>query len=176
MMKPRGKGIETAGCAAMLLRGLGEEQVEVVLQVRTLVDVSLKGTAEKTEVFLLQLRCVVLLNEEVLLVYDTVVRQDQDRLGPRRIYRLILRLYDGEGFRKLHTIADRDISILADDAVVLNQQNRELTFEGSCFHYISHDFLFLRLGINQSQESFAVDDVAGMVPCSLRLHFIEKRA
>jgi hypothetical protein len=30
---------------------------------------------------------------------------------------------------------------------VLNRQNRELAFEGSCFHYISHDFLFLRLGI-----------------------------
>ena len=131
----------------MLLRGLGEEQVAVVLQVRTLVEVSLKGTAQETEVFLLKLRCVTLLNEEVLLVYDTVVRQDLDRLGPCRVYRLILRLCDGEEFGKLHTISDRDVGILADDAVVLNRQNRELAFEGSCFHYISHDFLFLRLGI-----------------------------
>ena len=131
----------------MLLRGLGEEQVAVVLEVRTLVEVSLKGTAQETEVFLLQLGCVALLNEEVLLMYDTVVRQDLDRLGPCRVYRLILRLCDGEEFGKLHTIADRDVGILADDAVVLNRQNRELAFEGSCFHYISHDFLFLRLGI-----------------------------
>ena len=131
----------------MLLRGLGEEQVAVVLEVRTLVEVSLKGTAQETEVFLLQLGCVTLLNEEVLLVYDTVVRQDLDRLGPCRVYRLILRLCDGEEFGKLHTISDRDVGILADDAVVLNRQNRELAFEGSCFHYISHDFLFLRLGI-----------------------------
>lgn len=80
-------------------------------------------------------------------MHDTVVRQDLDRLGPCRVYRLILRLCDGEEFGKLHTIADRDVGILADDAVVLNRQNRELAFEGSCFHYISHDFLFLRLGI-----------------------------
>ena len=131
----------------MLLRGLGEEQVAVVLEVRTLIEVSLKGAREETEVFLLKLGCVTLLNEEVLLVYNTVVRQDLDRLGPCRVYRLILRLCDGEEFGKLHTIADRDVGILADDAVVLNRQNRELAFEGSCFHYISHDFLFLRLGI-----------------------------
>ena len=80
-------------------------------------------------------------------MHDTVVRQDLDRLGPCRVYRLILRLCDGEEFGKLHAIADRDVSIFADDAVVLNRQNRELAFEGSCFHYISHDFLFLRLGI-----------------------------
>ena len=108
---------------------------------------SLERTAEETEVFLLQLGCVALLNEEVLLMHDTVVRQDLDRLDPRRVYRLILRLCDGEEFGKLHTIADRDVGILADDAVVLNRKNRELAFEGSCFHYISHDFLFLRLGI-----------------------------
>ena len=39
-----GKGIETAGRAAMLLGGLGEEQITSVLQVRTLVEVSLEGT------------------------------------------------------------------------------------------------------------------------------------
>ena len=131
----------------MLLGGLGEEQITSVLQVRTLVEVALKGTREKTEIFLLQLGGVALLNEEVLLMHDTVVRQDLDRLGPCRVYRLILRLCDGEEFGKLHAIADRDVGILADDAVVLNRQNRELAFEGSCFHYISHDFLFLRLGI-----------------------------
>ena len=131
----------------MLLGGLSKEQVTSVLQVRTLVEVALKGAREETYVFLLQLGCVALLNEEVLFMHDTVVRQDPYRLGPRRVYRLILRLCDGEEFGKLHTIADRDVGILADDAVVLNRQNRELAFEGSCFHYISHDFLFLRLGI-----------------------------
>ena len=131
----------------MLLGGLGEEQITSMLQVRTLVEVTLKGAREETEVFLLQLRVVALLNEEVLLMHDTVVRQDLDRLRPCRVYRLILRLCDGEEFGKLHTITDRDVGILADDAVVLNRQNRELAFEGSCFHYISHDFLFLRLGI-----------------------------
>ena len=98
------------------------------------------------------LRGVILLDKEVLLVYDTVVRQDLDRLGPCRVYRLILRLCDGEEFGKLHTIADRDVGILADDAVVLNRQNRELAFEGSCFHYISHDFLFLRLALNNRKN------------------------
>ena len=131
----------------MLLGGLSKEQVAVVLQVRTLVEVALERAAEETQIFLLKFRCVALLNEEVLLMHDTVVRQDLDRLGPCRVYRLILRLCDGEEFGKLHTIADRDVGILADDAVVLNRQNRELAFEGSCFHYISHDFLFLRLGI-----------------------------
>ena len=36
-------------------------------------------------------------------MHDTVVRQDLDRLGPCRVYRLILRLCDGEEFGKLHT-------------------------------------------------------------------------
>ena len=131
---------------------IDKEQVTSVLQVRSLVEVSLERAAEETEVFLLQLGCVALLNEEVLLMHDTVVRQDLDCLGPRRVYRLILRLCDGEEFGKLHAIADRDVGILADDAVVLNRQNRELAFEGSCFHYISHDFLFLRLGITNRKN------------------------
>ena len=78
-----GKGIKTAGRAAMLLGGLSKEQVTSVLQVRSLVEVSLERAAEETEVFLLQLRVIALLNEEVLLMHDTVVRQDLDRLGPR---------------------------------------------------------------------------------------------
>ena len=75
-------------------------QLTSVLQVRTLVEVSLERAAEETEIFLLQLAmpssslqgivkraclcsCIVrqfggvaLLNEEVLFMHDTVVRQD----------------------------------------------------------------------------------------------------
>ena len=80
-----GKCIKTAGRAAMLLGGLGKEQVTSVLQVRSLVEVSLERAAEETEVFLLQLRVIALLNEEVLLMHDTVVRQDLNRLGPCRV-------------------------------------------------------------------------------------------
>ena len=51
-----GKGIETAGRAAMLLGGLSKEQVAVVLEVRTLVEVALKGAREETEVLRLVFR------------------------------------------------------------------------------------------------------------------------
>ena len=47
----------------MLLGGLSEEQITSVLQVRTLVEVSLEGTREETEVFLLKFRGVALLND-----------------------------------------------------------------------------------------------------------------
>ena len=141
------EGVVTARRAAAFPARFGKEQVAGVLQIRSLVEMPLETAAEKTQVILADIGTVAFLDEEVLLVNDAVVRQHLDRLGPCRVYRLILRLCDGEEFGKLHTIADRDVGILADDAVVLNRQNRELAFEGSCFHYISHDFLFLRLGI-----------------------------
>ena len=76
------QGIETAGRAAAFFRGLGEEQVTGVLQVRTLVEVPLEAEAEETDAVLADVRLVTLFHEEVLLVHDAVVRQHLDRFRP----------------------------------------------------------------------------------------------
>ena len=60
-------------------RGLGEEQVTGMLQVRTIVEVPLEAEAEETDAVLADVRLVTLFHEEVLLVHDAVVRQHLDR-------------------------------------------------------------------------------------------------
>ena len=61
------KRVETAGRPAALFRGLGQEQVTGVLQIRAFVEMPLETAAQKTQVFLADVRPVTLFDEEVLL-------------------------------------------------------------------------------------------------------------
>lgn len=88
--EPSCQGVETAGRAAALLRGLGQEQAAGVLQVQTLIEVTLETVAEEAHAVLADVRTVAFLNEEVLLVYDAVVRQYLDRFRPGGMHRLVL--------------------------------------------------------------------------------------
>ena len=92
-----------------------------MLQVRTLVEVALKGTAQKTHALLLQFGLVGLTDEPVLLVHDGEVRQYPDGLAPATVYRLVFRACHGVQLRQLHLEGDRDVGILRDDAAVFHR-------------------------------------------------------
>ncbi len=90
----------------MLFRGLGEEQVTGVLQVRTLVEVPLETAAEETEVFLADVRPVALLHEEVLLVHDAVVQGNTlTAFAQVRVHRLVLGPCEREELGQFHPVA-----------------------------------------------------------------------
>ena len=146
------QGVETAGRAAVLPRGLGQEQVAGVLQVRTLVEVPLETAAQETEVVLADVRLVALLHEEVLLVHDAVVRQHLDRFRPCGMDGLVLRPREREEFGQLHPVGRGDVRILADDAAVLHGEQRELALQRGCLHYISHTLLFLEVRENNRRN------------------------
>ncbi|MBR8707032.1 hypothetical protein IX324_002848 [Bacteroides pyogenes] len=59
-------------CHALLI-GLGQEQVNSMVQVRTLVEVPLRCTSKETQSAIGELSLIVLLDEPVLLVYDAVI-------------------------------------------------------------------------------------------------------
>ena len=60
---PTAQRAEVALHTVALLRGLRQEEVAGVLQVGPLVEVTLKRTAQKTHVVLVQLRLVLFLDE-----------------------------------------------------------------------------------------------------------------
>ena len=140
------EGVVTARRAAAFPARLGKEQVAGVLQIRPLVEMPLETAAEETQVILADIGTVAFLDEEVLLVNDAVVRQHLDRLGPCRMDGLVFRLREREEFGQFHPVGHGDVRVLADDAPVLHGQQRKLAFQRSCFHYVSHTFLFLEVG------------------------------
>ena len=80
--EPAREGVKAAGRAAVLLRGFCQEQIAGMVQVRPLVEMPFKAAAEETQVIPADIRSVALLNEDVLLVDDAVVRQNPDSLRP----------------------------------------------------------------------------------------------
>ena len=114
------QGVETAGRAAAFFRGLGEEQVTGMLQVRTIVEVPLEAEAEETDAVLADVRLVTLFHEEVLLVHDAVVRQHLDRFRPGGMHGLVLGTCQCEKFGQFHPVCHGDVRVLADDAAVLH--------------------------------------------------------
>ena len=106
----------------MFLRGLRQEQVTGMLQIRPLVEMPLETAAQKAQVFLADIRLVSLFNEEVLLVYDTVVRQNLYRFCPGGVHGLVLGTCQREQFGQFHPVCHGDVRILADDAAVLYGQ------------------------------------------------------
>ena len=106
----------------MLFRGLRQEKVTGVLQVRPFVEMPLETAAQKTQVFLADVRPVTLFDEEVLLMHDAVVRQYLDRLRPGGVHGLVHGPCQREEFRQFHPVCHGDVRILADDAAVLHGQ------------------------------------------------------
>ena len=78
--------------------------------------------AQKAQVFLANIRFISLFDEEVLLVYDAVVRQDLYRFCPGGVHGLVLGTCQREQFRQFHPVCYGDVRILADDAAVLHGQ------------------------------------------------------
>ena len=72
--EPAREGIKTACRAAVFLRGLGQEQIAGMVQVRPFVEMPFKASAEETQVIPADVRSVTLLDEDILLVDNAVVR------------------------------------------------------------------------------------------------------
>lgn len=90
-----------------------------MIQERAFVKVPLKAPAQETKFVPVDLRLVLLFNEEVLFMHDGEVRQYLHRLVPCRMYRLVLVTGNGEQFRQFHLEGYRHVRILAHDAAVL---------------------------------------------------------
>ena len=152
--EPAREGIEAAGRAAVFLRGLGQEQIAGMVQVRPLIEMSFKTAAEETQVIPADVGPVALLDEDVLLVDDAVIRQNPDSLRPCGMEGLVLGACQREHFRKLHPVDHGDVGILADDASVLDGHQREPAFQRGGFHYISHTLRFFGVGQINRRKPF----------------------
>ena len=69
---------------------------------------------------------VALLDEPILLVNDREVGEYLDGFMPSRVHRLILCRCDCKKLGKLHSKSNRHISILTDNAPMLDTQQGEL--------------------------------------------------
>lgn len=117
---------------------LRDEKVADVAQKGTLVEVTLIGPGEK-RAFGLGIGCfVTLLDEEVLLVDDGVVRENLQRLDPGGVQRLVLLGRQGEELRERHAEGGRHVGELRKDAVPLDGQQWEFRLEGRSFQGSSH--------------------------------------
>ena len=152
--EPAREGIEAAGRAAVFLRGLGQEQIAGMVQVRPLVEMPFKAAAEETQVIPADVGPVALLDEDILLVDDAVIRQNPDSLRPCGMEGLVLGACQREHFRQLHPVGHGDVGILADDAPVLDGHQRKPAFQRGGFHYISHTLRFFGVGQINRRKPF----------------------
>ena len=152
--EPAREGIEAACRAAVFLRGLCQEQIAGMVQVRPLVEMSFKAAAEETQVIPADIRSVALLNEDVLLVDNAVVRQNPDCLRPCGMEGLVLGACQRKHFRQLHPVGHGDVGILADDTPVLDGHQRKPAFQRGGFHYISHTLRFFGVGQINRRKPF----------------------
>ena len=106
------EGGEVALSETSLPCRLCQEQVAGVREERAFVEVPLKAPAQEAQVVPVRFRPVLLLDEEVLLVYYGVVGQHLDCLVPCRMYGFVLGTGDGEQFGQFHLESHRDVGIL----------------------------------------------------------------
>ena len=59
-------------------------------------------------------------------------------LVPGGVYRLVLGTGHRIEFRQIHPVGYRDVRVLADDAIPLDDQQRELALDRGGFHYVTH--------------------------------------
>ena len=117
---------------------LRDEEVAGVAQKGSLVEVAFIGPGEKRALGL-GIGCfITLLDEEVLLVDDGVVREDLQRLDPGGVQRLVLLGRQGEELREHHAEGGRHVCELRENAVPLDGQQREFRLEGRSFQGSSH--------------------------------------
>ena len=136
---------EGALLTAAHLRRLGKEQVAEMVQEWAFIEVSLERAAKEAQIILVRFRPVLLLDEEVLLMHDGVIRQYLYRLVPSRMDRFVLAPHHGEQLGQFHLEGDCHIRLLAHDAAVFHRQQRKLAFQRCRFHYISHFFQCLKV-------------------------------
>ena len=111
-----------------LAGSFGEEEVAGMVEEGSLVEVALGGASEEAQLAVREAAGVALLDEPILFVHDGEVGQHLDGLVPRRVHGLVFGRGDGEEFGQLDAEGDGDVSVLRDDAPLLDSQQRELGF------------------------------------------------
>jgi len=106
------EGGEVALSAASLPCRLCQEQVAVMVQERAFIEVPFKTPGQEAKPVPFCVGLVVLLDEEVLLVYYGVAGQYLDSLVPCRMYGFVLGTGNGEQFGQFHPESHRDVRIL----------------------------------------------------------------
>ena len=124
--------------------GLRNEQVARVAQVRPLVEMTLVGTREKAPLGTVVRSLVSLLDKEILLVDDGVVRQHLQGFEPCTVQCFVLLAREGEEFGQRDAVSRGDVGELGDDAVVLDAQKWEFRFQGRGFQGSAHRITVLR--------------------------------
>ena len=117
---------------------LRDEEVAGVAQKGSFVEVALIGPGEKRALGLGIGGFVTLLDEEVLLVDDGVVREDLQGLDPGGVQHLVLLSRQGKELRERHAEGGRYVGELRKDAVPLDGQQREFRLKGRSFQGSSH--------------------------------------
>src|SRR3712207_3817264 len=93
---PTTEGREIALLSHTFLVALGQKEVDRVVQVGSLIEVSLRRAGEETQPTLCEFTLVLLRDKPILLMHDAVVRQHLDCLMPSRVHRLVF----GRGYGK----------------------------------------------------------------------------
>ena len=138
---PTAQGAPVALLPHALLRRLGQEQVALVMEERSFVEVHLVAAGEEAHALPACVGAVPLLHVPVLLVQHRVVGQHLYRLAPRGMDGLVLLRRDGIDLRQFHLEGGGNVRVLRDDAAVLHREQGEAAFQRGGFHYISHTFL-----------------------------------
>ena len=125
-------------------RGLRDIEVARMAQIGSLVEVTLVGAGEKAPLGAVLRSRIPLLDEEVLLVDDGVVRQHLQGFEPCAVQRFVLLAREGEKFGQRDAVGRGDVGELRDDAVVLDAQQREFRFQGRGFQGSAHRITVLR--------------------------------
>ncbi len=136
--EPAREGVERTGRAAVLTRGLRQEQIAGMAYVGTFVEVTLERPCEEAHIVTARGGRIALFEEPVLLVDDRKGGQDRDGLDPRRMDSLVLGGRDGKKLGESNAIADREVGILRDDTAVLDTKQRELTLQRGAGQSVSH--------------------------------------
>lgn len=121
-----------------LARGLRNEKIAVVVQIGTFEKVPFEAARKKALLRLIRFGAVTLPDEPILLVYDGVRRQNLQRLDPAGVHCLVFGGRDRKELRERYPEGDRNVGLLAEDAPLLDGEDREFALQCCGFQYASH--------------------------------------
>ena len=166
---PTAQGREITLLCHALLGRLGEKEINRVMEVRSLIEMSLRSTSQKTEFSLIEFGSIIFLDKPILLMHDAVIREHLNRLMPSRVHRFIFALCHGEEFGKFQLKGNSQVCILAHKATIFHRQKRKLGFERTYFAGVAHLLSMFKI-TNQVIDRTAVNKIARMHTNSPLLH------
>lgn len=92
-----------------------------------------EGAGQEAEFVSLDVRLVLLRDEDVLFMQDAEIGQYPDCFPSGGVHGFVLRRGYRKDFRQCNLECDRYVGFLADNTVVFHGHDRELAFERGCF-------------------------------------------